>query len=156
MRRVLLSSLGLIALNASTAWASDSWIVYKGEGGAWAYDAGDLVSGSDKGLAVATFATYNAAQGKLEGTAYHYAVTKTVFHCSAATVRVGEVSLYDDKANLVRKFAAGPNAPARPVDSPEVDRISKLLFSIGCGGGFPPSGGVQATSLANAMQRMKS
>lgn len=156
MHRVLLSSLALIALNASSAWASDNWVVYKGEGGAWAYDAGELVSGGDRGLAVGTYATYAAAGGKHNGTAFHYAVTKTAFHCSAATVRVGEVDLYDAKASLIRKVPAAPNAPARPVDSSEVDQISKLLFSIGCGGAFPPSGAVQAKGLADALQRMKS
>lgn len=156
MRRVLLSGLALVVLGSSTAWASDNWVVYKGQGSAWAYDAGELVANTDKGIAIATYATYAAAGGNLSGTAYHFAVTKSVFNCSAESVRIGEVSLYDNNGKLIRTLAATSTAQARPVISPDVDQISKLLFGVGCAGAFPPAGAVQATGLANALQRMKS
>lgn len=155
MRHGLLAGLALVALSSTSAWASNNWVVYKSENAAWAYDAGDLFAESDKGMAIATYAMYSAAGGTMGGTTYNYSVTKATFMCADATVRVGEVSLYDKSGTLIRTMAATPNATARPVGSFDVDKISKLLFSIGCAGEFPPSGAVQATSLADALKRMK-
>jgi len=155
MRRIAFLLLAFAGLNAHTAWASDNWIIYKGQAASWGYDAGDLGHNQQFGQITATSATYKRRGDVLDGVPYHYAVTTTVLDCTERTVRIKEIALYDKDASLVDKLAANPTAPAAPVAGNDADQISKILFSIGCQDKHGPPGAIEVKGFAAAMLKMK-
>lgn len=155
MRRTAFLLLAFATLTAHTAWASDNWIVYKGQSASWGYDAGDLGHNQQFGQITATSATFKRRGDILDGVPYHYAVTTTVLDCTERTVRIKEIALYDKDAALVDKLAANPTAPAALVNGNDADQISKILFGIGCQDKNGPSGAIEVKGFAAAMLKMK-
>lgn len=155
MRRIVCLALVFASLGAPAAWASDNWIVYRGQSASWGYDAGDLGHNQQFGQITATSATYKRRGDILDGVPYHYAVTTTVLDCTERTVRIKEIALYDKDAGLLDKLAANPTAPAAQVTGNDADQISKILFSIGCQDKHGPPGAIEVRGFAAAMLKMK-